>query len=200
MRNYQHIDRYITQLVADIYPQPPDEGHSKLAQVIIDRWMSGLPDCRSVLDVGAGQGFCQPMFEKWGTQYEGVALKEDVLLAQAAGMNVKRMDFNFLEYEDNSFDMIFSRHSLEHSWSPLLSLMEWYRVARNWLGLVVPSPDHYTHAGRNHYYVFNRAQIDNLLEQAGWRMVWEHTERNDKGIAMEYQLFCEKVKRPSYEG
>ena len=198
MRDYKNIDRYLTQLVADIYPQPPDGGHSALAQDVIDRWMSGLPDCHSVLDVGAGQGFCQPMFERWGVKYEGVALKEDVMLAQKLGYNIKRMDFNFLEYEDNSFDMIFSRHSLEHSFSPLISLMEWHRVATNWLGIVVPAPDHYTHTGRNHYYVFNREQIDNLLLQTGWNMVWEHTERNDRGLAMEFQLFCEKLKRPVY--
>ncbi len=199
MRNYTQIDKYITQLVGDIYPQPFDVGHAALANTTIDRWMSGLPDCHSVLDVGAGQGFCQVMFEKWGVKYEGVALGEDVIAAQKAGSNIKRMDYNFLEYEANSFDMIFSRHSLEHSWSPILSLMEWHRVATNWLGLVVPAPDHYTYAGRNHYFVFNRPQLDNLLQQTGWNVVWEHTERNDRGIAEEFQLFCEKNKRPQYE-
>lgn len=199
MRDYSHIDRYLTQLIADIYPQPEDAGHTTLAQVVIDRWMSGLTDCDSVLDVGAGQGFCQEMFEKWGVRYEGIAIGEDVIKAKEAGKNVHKMDFNFLDYADNTFDLIFSRHSLEHSFSPLISMMEWHRVARNWLGLVVPAPEHYTHAGRNHYYVFNRPQIDNLLEQSGWRVIWEHTEKSAGGIPMEYQLFCEKLKRPVYD-
>jgi SAM-dependent methyltransferase len=199
MRDYKNVDKHITALIGDIYPQPPDEGHKALANKTIDRWMSSLTGNLSILDVGAGQGFCQPMFERWGVKYTGVALGEDVVAAQKAGYNVKKMDFNFLEYEDDSFDMIFSRHSLEHSWSPLISLMEWYRVSRSWLGIVVPAPEHFTYAGRNHYYVFNRPQYDNLLQQAGWNMIWEHTESNERGIAMEYQLFCEKKKRPTYE-
>jgi SAM-dependent methyltransferase len=198
MRDYKNVDRYITRLVGDIYPQPEDAGHTALAQAVIDRWMSALPDCKSVLDVGAGQGFCQKVFEKWDCKYEGIALGEDVIAAQNAGWNVKRMDYHFLDYEDNSFDMIFSRHSLEHSWSPLIALLEWHRVTRNWLGIVVPAPEYFTHAGRNHYFVLNRPQWDNLLEQTGWRMIWEHTEKHGETIPMEYQLFCEKIKRPQY--
>jgi SAM-dependent methyltransferase len=197
MRDYSRIDRYITQLIGDIYPQPEDAGHTALAQQVIDRWMSSLPDCHSVLDVGAGQGFCQPMFEKWDVKYEGIALGEDVIAAQKLGRNIKRMDFHFLEYEDNSFDMIFSRHSLEHSWSPLIALLEWHRVATNWLGIVVPAPEHYTFAGRNHYAVSTRDQWDNYFAQTGWRVIWEYTETSGS-VPIEYQMFCEKIKRPMY--
>lgn len=198
MRDYTNVDRYITRLIGDIYPQPADPGHTALAGGVIQRWMSSLTGCETVLDVGAGQGFCQPMFEAWDVKYEGVALGEDVIAAQKLGYNVKKMDYHFLTYEDNSFDMVFSRHSLEHSWSPLIALLEWHRVARNWLGIVVPAPEHFTHAGRNHYYVMNRPQWDNILEQTGWHVIWDQSEKNDNGIPIEYQLFCEKSKRPQY--
>lgn len=198
MRDYSKIDGYVTQLIGDIYPQPTDPGHTALAQTVIDRWMSSLEGCHSVLDVGAGQGFCQPMFERWGVEYQGIAIGEDVIKAERLGYNIEKMDFHFLKYEDASFDMVFSRHSLEHSWSPLLALMDWNRVAKNWLGLVLPAPEHYTHAGRNHYYVFNHAQIENLLEQTGWKIIWDQSERTESGVPIEYQLFCEKIKRPKY--
>ena len=48
-------------------------------------------------------------------------------------MLLKNADYNFLEYPDNSFDLVFSRHSLEHSPFPVLTLMEWYRVARDFM-------------------------------------------------------------------
>ena len=64
MRDYSHIDKYLDDLLGDIYPQPPDPGHAALAQAVIDLWMSRLSGVKTVLDVGAGQGFCQPMFEK----------------------------------------------------------------------------------------------------------------------------------------
>lgn len=201
MRNYEHLDKHITHLIGDIYEQPEDVGHTQDANSIIDKWMASLPDCKSVLDVGCGTGFCQPMFEKWGVSYTGVALGIDVITAFNLGRNVKRMDFNFLEFEDNSFDMIFSRHSMEHSFSPLLSLMEWHRVAKNWLGLVIPAPEHYGYKGRNHYYVFNMEQIENLLEQSGWRAIWKSNKvrSSEDSTPMEYRLFCEKIKRVEYK-
>ena len=201
MRNYEHIDSYITKLYGEIYAQPEDVGHTRLAQKVVDHWCSRMTTCHSVLDVGAGQGFCQPMFERWSIKYTGVALGEDVVVAQGLNRNVAKMDFSFLDYEDNSFDWIFSRHSLEHSPMPLLTLMEWKRVAKNWLGIVLPAPEWYTFAGLNHYSVMNMAQIRHLLDVAGWNVMWDdvHYELFDKEkpesrTPNEYWLMCEKKR------
>jgi SAM-dependent methyltransferase len=202
MRDYRHIETYLNKLIGDIYLQPEPDGndlHGSLAARVIYHWMSRLTSCESVLDIGAGSGFCQPVFESLGVKYEGIALGEDVSAAQALGRNVKKMDFSFLEYPDNSFDLLFSRHSAEHSPSPLLSFMEWRRVSKQWLGLVVPSPDWYSYVGRNHYYVLNIEQWKNLLDVAGWHVIWEETDRlppdpRSPEITKphEYWLFSEK--------
>jgi SAM-dependent methyltransferase len=173
MRDYKHIDGYITKLYQQIYPQPDDSGHTRLAEEIIENWMSKMTTCASVLDLGCGTGFCQPMFENWQISYEGICLGEDFLDAKNIGRNVKKMDFSFLEYADNSFDLIFSRHSLEHSPMPLLTLMEWARVSKNWLGLVLPAPEWYTYRGNNHYSVMNMEQVRNLLDVSGWNILWD---------------------------
>lgn len=198
MRDYTRIDQYINQLYKDIYPQPPDKGHTELAQKVIDHWMSKMTTCQSVLDVGAGQGFCQPMFERWNVQYEGIAIGEDVIVAQNKGYNVKRMDFSFIECPDGGVDMIFARHSLEHSPMPLLTLMEWRRVAKNWLGLILPAPEWFTYVGLNHYSVMNREQTEHLLDVAGWHPIWKDVELKTKGngheVAYEYWYMCEKKR------
>ncbi len=201
MRNYENIDGYINKLYGEIYPQPPDDGHTTLAQSVIDHWGSKMTTCHSVLDVGAGQGFCQPMFERWEMKYEGIALGEDVIIAQELGRNVKRMDFSFLGYSDNSFDLIFARHSLEHSPMPLLTLMEWTRVAKNWLGIILPAPEWYTFIGQNHYSVMNHAQIENLLDVAGWRILWNEVkslpfdkDKPDQLMPNEYWIMSEKKR------
>lgn len=199
MRNFTHIDGYINRLYGDIYPQPPDEGHTLLATKVINHWMSRMTTCHSVLDVGAGQGFCQLPFERHNVAYEGVALGEDVLIAQANGRNVKKMDFSFLEYPDNSFDLIFSRHSLEHSPFPLITLMEWARVAKNWLGIVVPAPEWYgVRNSPNHYYVLYIEQWKNLLDNSGWNVMWEDVDSLPDGNGEirphEYWLMCEKKR------
>ena len=201
MRDYKHIDQYITKLYGDIYEQPKDVGHTMMAQSVIDYWMSRMTTCHSVLDVGAGQGFCQPMFERWDIDYTGIALGEDVIRAKELGRNVRPMDFSFLDYPDNSFDLIFARHSLEHSPMPLLTLMEWTRVAKNWLGIVLPAPEWYTYIGQNHYSVMNLEQIRNLLDVAGWKILWENVKmlapdinKPDDILPNEYWIMSEKKR------
>lgn len=201
MRDYKHIDGYINKLYSDIYEQPEDGGHTKLAHKVIDHWMSRMTTCHSVLDAGCGQGMCQEMFEKWGVKYEGIAIGEDVIVAQEKGRNVKVMDFSFLDYPDNSFDMIFARHALEHSPMPLLTLMEWARVSTNWLGIVLPAPEWYTYVGKNHYSVMNMEQIKNLLDVAGWRVLWDEIDRlppdpnqPDNLLPHEYWLMSERKR------
>jgi SAM-dependent methyltransferase len=202
MRNWTRHDQYVTKLYSDVYEQPEDAGHTVLAQRVIDHWMSRLTTCQSVLDVGCGTGFCQPMFNKWEISYEGIALGEDVVTAQSLGRNVKRMDFSFLEYPDNSFDMIFSRHSLEHSPMPLLTLMEWARVSQNWLGIVLPAPEWYTFKGRNHYSVMYLEQAKNMLDVAGWNVIWDEVDHmapdpshnSEDKKPHEYWIMCEKKR------
>jgi SAM-dependent methyltransferase len=196
MRNYGHIENFLDELLGDIYEQPEDAGHTKLAQEVIDFWMSRLADCHSVLDVGCGTGFCQPMFEKHGIAYRGVALGKDVLVAQELNRNVTKMDFTFLDYPDKSFDMVFSRHSLEHSPMPLITLMEWARVSMNWLGLIVPAPEHYTFEGLNHYSVMNLDQLQVMAARAGWKPIWTDKKLIDESnVPQEYWVFYEKVNR-----
>lgn len=203
MRDYSHIDKYLDQLAADLYPQPPDPGHTTLAQEVINLWMSRMNQVKTVLDVGAGQGFCQPMFEKWGVEYTGIALGPDVIPAFNAGYNVKRMDFNFIDYPDQSFDMVFSRHSLEHSPMPILSLMEWSRVSKGWLGVVLPAPEHYTFEGQNHYSVMSVPQFLAIVQRANFHPIWVDVkfrgvplgEPSGSAEPEEYWMFCEKINR-----
>ena len=121
---------------------------------------------------------------------EGITLGSDVDICKAKGLEVKLADMSFLPYPDGEFDLIFARHTLEHSPAPLLSLMEWRRVSKQWLLLVLPNPKHYKYGGKNHYYVFIKEQVENILDHAGWRAIWR-----DKAEDTELRVFCSKVKR-----
>lgn len=194
MRDYKRIDSYLNILAKDIYPQPPDDEHTSLAKEIIDICMPYI-GCESVLDIGAGQGMGEAMFKAhFVNNYEGIALGSDVEEAQKLGRNVKEMDFHFLEYPDDSFQLVFARHVLEHSPMPLLALMEWHRVSSLYLLLVLPAPEHYGYIGRNHYSVMGKQQAKWLLRRAGWHVV-------AKGYTdTEYRFLCEKLPVLGYEG
>jgi SAM-dependent methyltransferase len=190
MRDYQQIERYLNSLLGDIYPQPPDPGHQVMLEGITDKWLSVLSGLNSILDVGCGQGQAFPVLRKYAKTVEGVTLGTDAAVCNQKGYPVNTSDMTFLPYSDERFNLIFARHVLEHSPMPLLTLMEWYRVAKQWLLLVLPDPDHYTYTGRNHYYVLNRQQIDNLLGVSGWHPIWRDDEETT-----EIRLFCEKVMK-----
>jgi len=191
MRDYTYIDRYLDELEKDIYEQPPDEWHTRMAADVINKWIPKLNDCNTVLDVGCGQGFCESMFDALGKDYFGVTLGHDFEIAQSEfGWMIFCDDFTFLPWESGAMDLIFSRHSLEHSPMPLLTLMEWHRVAKKYLCLIMPKPSAFGFGGRNHYSVLTVEQIKFLLDRSGWEIMWEDHETSE-----EYRFMCKKVQR-----
>ena len=117
----------------------------------------------------------------------GVTLGSDAEVCLEKGYDVHRYDMSFLPFADGEFDLIFSRHSLEHSPMPLLSLMEWHRVSSQWLLLIVPDLKHFGPSGQNHYYVLTPPQWSNILNRAGWHIIWD-----DLSEKIEYRFMCEK--------
>lgn len=189
MRNYLFFDRYLDELQQDIYEQPEDVGHTEMATEIIDKWMPLLPDVQTVLDAGCGTGFCKFVFNKYNLGYVGIDTND------IAPWGFMKGDFTFSNIHDEMFDLIFSRHTLEHSPFPLITLMEWHRIARKYLMLIVPNPSHYTYSGRNHYSVLNVQQCKWLLRRAGWEIF-----ERDYSNATEMRFLCRKQPRLGYEG
>jgi len=183
-RNYSNFDVYLDRLLPDIYPQPPDKGHLRWANQVFKRWVVSLEHVHSVLDAGCGDTmFMKPKFEGMGWKYTGVALGGD-------HPDIIKMDFSFLDYPDNSFDLVWARHVLEHSPFPILTLMEWERVSARYLILVLPRPTtDLSHVGRNHYSVTNKEQLKFWLDLSGWKVLQE----DDFEVAEIRLLCCKKV-------
>lgn len=195
MRDFTNINIYLDELMQDDYGQQPDAGHAGMAEDIINLWVANMTTCHTVLDVGCGAtAFASELFERYGKKYEGIALAKDALQAQKLGKNVKVMDMSFLEYPDNSFDLIFARHVLEHSPMPLLTLMEWHRVASAWVMVILPNPSFYGWVGKQHYSVQHPNQMEALFDRAGWHIVW-----TDFSNPSELRYMCEKKRTSRYE-
>lgn len=197
MRDYSRIDKYLDKLGTEIYPQPQDEGHSALALESIRTFMPLADGVKTVLDLGCGEGFCQDFFKN--CEYTGVALHRDYDVAIFKSRRVFNMDFSFLSFDDESFDLLYSRHSLEHSPIPLLTLMEWHRVTKKYLAVVLPAPEFWKWAGRNHYFVLNKHQWENLFDVAGFSVLYKDVKKMkmfkhaDAGVStVEYWYLLEK--------
>lgn len=187
-RDFRHLNIYLNKLVSDVYPAPVDEQHTEWALQMFNLWFAKNKEVKSVLDAGCGDtAFMKPHFEKIGAEYTGVALNSD-------NPNVQNVDFTFLPFEDDSFDLVWSRHSLEHSPMPIITLMEWYRVSKAWLCLVLPNPVTYGWAGLNHYSVMHPTQVEFLLKRVGWNVIW-----SDFSEPSELRYMCEKVRKTEYE-
>lgn len=193
MRNYSNMEEHLNSLLEDVYPQPSDIGHDALLEEVMSEWAEPLTRIKSVLDVGCGSStIAYPYFKSREIQYTGIALGEDSSIHSDA--TVLDMDMSFLDFADESYDAIFARHVLEHSPMPLLTLMEWHRVASKFLFLVLPNPAHFGYIGRNHYSVMQVQQVRWLLRRSGWRII----SKNYTGT--EYRFFCEKLPVIGYEG
>lgn len=193
-RNYERVDRYLDHFLGDVYAQPPDPGHTGFARAAIRSLGNTPADAETVLDVGCGQGFCQPMWEEIGYEWTGVTLGEDYAVCKEAGLDVHRMDMTFLDFPDNSFDLLFARHVLEHSPMPAVTLMEWHRVANPWMALVSPSVEHFTYRGQNHYSVMALEHLKVLLETTGWDVMHTRELKSDHSLVQKYMPVVSNVK------
>ena len=83
---------------------------------------------------------------------------------------------NFLDDRDESIDLLFCRHSLEHSPFPYITLLEYNRVLKNngKLYIEVPEPDcDVAHEeNRNHYSIMGRKMWLSLLQRTGFDVQW----------------------------
>ena len=191
MRDYSRFDNYITQLQDDIYPQPEDPGHLEWALCSL----KFIPEeVSTVLDVGCGTGFLKFYFEKLDVVWNGITLGEDDYKEglRVGNHGIFMGDFSFLNFQDEMFDMVFARHALEHSPFPVITLMEWHRVAVDYLLLVAPAPDYWKYHGKNHYSVANEDQLWWWLKRAGWDIIQKDYLRTDDDVFMKYYLPEEK--------
>jgi hypothetical protein len=120
-------------------------------------------------------------FEGMGWEYTGIAL-------QTPNPEILNRDFTFTDFADKEFDLVWARHSLEHSAMPLITLMEWERISSRYLIVVVPRPTtDLSYVGRNHYSVCNKEQLKFWLELSGWKIL-----QDDDTEITEIRFLCGK--------
>jgi len=165
---------FLERIAAETYPEKPSVCHTEVTQQAFNYLFSNfnLPKSARILDIGCGQGVALKPFRERGYSPTGITLNAtDAAICQKLGFDVRIMDQSFLDFDDNSFDLIWARHVIEHSFMPLYTLTEFQRVIRpgGLLYLEVPASDTLLHEDNpNHYSVMGKAMWNSLLERTGF--------------------------------
>jgi len=201
---------YYEHVLGQVYSEGESPYHKSITEDVVARFIDPLniPKTAAILDLGCGSGYFLDEMQKRGyTNVAGVTMgTDDIELCTARGHKVRKGDINFLPDPDESIDMLFCRHSLEHSPFPYITLLEYNRVLKQLgtLYIEVPAPDNErTHEdNKNHYSILGRTMWLNLLKRAGFDVNWYDYEFpiqfNDTGeqFTERYYIFVCTRRRP----
>lgn len=174
MRDYSRFDKFLDSLRGEIYAEPPSEPAISVTAMMVNHLKQNgvLKAGMDVLDIGCGQGVALAHFRDAGARAIGITIGADYEVCKAAGYEVVEADQSFLEFPDQSFDLLWCRHVLEHSPFPLFTLSEYFRLTRvgGHVYVEVPAPDTsaYHHENLNHYSVFGLSSWQSLMRRTGF--------------------------------
>lgn len=199
---------YYDHILSQVYAEGESPYHKDVTYDVVERFVKplDLPKNSYILDLGCGPGyFLDNMKELGYTNVHGLTMStEDVETNLAKGNQVRRADMNFLADRDETVDMLFCRHSLEHSPFPYISLLEYNRVLKpkGYLYIEVPQPDcdRQHEENRNHYSILGRSMWLQLLSRSGFDVNWYEYELpvvfEDQQYMEKYYIFVCQRKRP----
>lgn len=172
------INAFLGEIKKDVYPEPPSETHLEITIRMIDFFINqyGLASHSEILDIGCGQGLALDIFTHEGHHPVGITMNaEDYSVCRQKGFLVYEMDQSFLDFDDDTFDLIWCRHCLEHSIFPYFTISEFYRVLKSKGHLYVEVPASDTSCqherNRNHYSILGRRMWVELLQRSGFTVV-----------------------------
>lgn len=164
-----------------LYTHVYDEGaggfHEQITTQVVKDYIEPLelPKDALVLDLGCGPGhFLDEMKQRGYTNLVGVTLSPaDLKICADKGHKTEQLDLSFLTpYNDETVDLIFLRHALEHSPFPIFSLIEYNRVLKQGgkIYIEVPAPDNDRphEFNLNHYSILGERMLAALLQRTGF--------------------------------
>jgi len=125
-----------------------------------------------VLDVGCGYGIQCRWFTQHGRQATGITVsvsEAQKKFARDSGYDLAIMDFEHTAFPDQTFDAVWSHHTLEHTFSPIQALLEWRRVLKDGGYLFVAMPAYESDIQQGHYNIgFNVGRLVYLMTLCGF--------------------------------
>jgi ubiquinone/menaquinone biosynthesis C-methylase UbiE len=167
----KRLEAYLTSIHNTIYTEPKIDYHEKIIDQSFDAFVKNR-SFKNVLDVGFGTGYSLNKFKELGINVTGITM-DVVEFAAMKGHDVRMMDLNLLDFEDETFDLVWCRHALEHSVMPFIALSEYKRVLKSGGYLYVEVPqDECVHVDNpNHYSMLSDRSWQALMRKAGLNLI-----------------------------
>lgn len=163
--DWSHIQKHYEKLTKNIRPELHSPHHEAAAHEAVKNLCTKL-HITSVVELGCGVAPLLDVFKSMGAKTTGVSYVQEHNQHE-----VIRADMHATGLPDASYDLVASRHTLEHSPMPLLLLMEMYRLSKQYALAILP-----THTPRmittwiDHYSVFDQVGWEKLFQVAGWKV------------------------------
>ena len=179
MKKKEILDRiwaYRELCLSHVYSEPDTNMHMMVMDHMIPKFVNAynLDSSKKILDIGCGQGYGMLKFVELGcTDVSGLTLSaNDAEAARARGFAVVEEDMSFQSVEDEDYDVLFARHSLEHSPYPLLTLLEFNRILKpggiDYIEMPSPQCTRALEEYDNHYAIMGAQQWRALMIRAGF--------------------------------
>lgn len=158
----------------------------------------------TILDVGCGDGGLLELINNrfYKSVSYGITIsEEEVISCQNKNVNVKITDGVNIPFNNNSFELVISRHMLEHSPVPELILEEINRVLVQDGTVIICVPSYESEFSRNwedHFSVLKKEKWIDLFQKAGFEVL-----KSDDGTWLasasmenesEYRFVLKKIK------
>jgi ubiquinone/menaquinone biosynthesis C-methylase UbiE len=185
------------KLPEDCMRMPSNELHQLMAK---EFWQEVPKDFGKILDVGCSDGYMVKIFKESRKDASGIndfLYPTDRLFIDKYNLSIYEMDMHCMDFADESFDAVWCRHTLEHSFSPLQVLSEIYRVLKNngYLFAVLPPPPEPQEPYPGHWHQIPQYQFKYLLEVCNFNVIeikrtyFSHKRPNDN---LEIRAICKK--------
>lgn len=142
----------------------------------------------TALEVGTGQppGIVVQMLRNHGVEATGLDAKPG---SDYTG------DMHDLPFKDNTFDLVASRHSLEHVLIPHVCLFEMARVSKRWLIVVAPEDGEKTWNWPSHLHSYSKGGWEMMFNRVGLAVRWYELGDYTEAYAREWEIRRDKEYR-----
>ena len=139
-----------------------------------------LPECKKILVIGAGDGGEVKLLKEKGYDVIGTTLhwSDKKFAKNFYDVDLSIEDMHNMSFQHETFDGIYSFHSLEHTISPLIALFEIKRVLKKdgKLYITVPQSGTSNETGIQHYSVLTETLWKHLLDIIGFKDIQVYSE------------------------